>query len=159
MFRRLLERLKQYPREKWLMPAVVTLSVVTALWVAGRDNGHPGGDGTELSTSIPKGFLVVPLELMNASSLSSLVSKNAVLDIFDPSTDKAVVENLRVIKLSAGDGPLFGALVPDAMAGRLQEVFSRPKLRGAVRTLNAGPTSFHLNTSSKPLLTEVSVGE
>ena len=160
MYQRLFNQIKSLPRERVMIASLVVLTVILALWIGGRDGPKESTtEFSELSLTIPKGFLVVPLELANSGALASLVARNAVFDVFQPGEKKAIVENLRVLKLSAGEGPLFGALVPDTMAGALQEIFGRPKLRGAVRTLNSGPTSFHLNSSSKPLLTEISVGE
>ena len=160
MFNRLRELIKNQQKEKFLVPVVVTVAILLAMWVAEKDSPKESdSEISELSTTIPKGMLVVPLELANGSALSALISRNAIVDIFQAGEHRPLVENLRIIKLNAGDGPLFGALVPEKLAGGLQDAFSHPKLKAAIRTLNSGPTSYHLKDSSRSLLTEIAVGE
>lgn len=145
---------------KFILPFVA--AVFLTLWIF-FDNkpkdAQPQDVVTEIGVVIPKGFLVVPLQLNNATTLDSLVQRNAIVDLFQPGQRVAVVENLRILKLSAGEGPAFGALVPDKMAGAVQDLFSRPNLRAAIRTMNSGPTQFHLSQPSHKLLVEIPTGD
>jgi hypothetical protein len=159
VYEKLRLQLREYPREKIIFASVVVLTILLALWIAEREPVKDGDANAEMSLNIPKGMLVVPLELANGNALSALVSHAAIVDVFQSGEKRALVENLRIIKLNAGEGPLFGALVPEKVAGGLQEIFSHPKLKAAIRTLNSGATLFHLNSPGKPLLSEVPVGE
>lgn len=91
--------------------------------------------------SIPKGFLVVPLELSNGKILSHMISRVAVIDVFQGQS--LVAQNLKVVKLTAPEDVIsFGALVPDKKAEDLQRVFSAKNLRGALRSFTTEPTRF-----------------
>jgi hypothetical protein len=147
-------------RFKFALPFIA--AVLLTLWIVAdrKPEAAPQEDVvTEIGVVIPKGFLIVPLQLSNEATMDSLVQRHAIVDLFLPGQRIALVENLRIMKLSAGVGPAFGALVPEQIAGRVQDVFSRPNLRAAIRTMNAGPAKFHFKSSSKQLLTEISTGE
>ena len=160
MFKKLYEKLIGQSKEKWIMAVSLILTVIISLWILqGGNPSYNDAEPTELGVTIPRGFLIVPLELANAASINTMISRNGVIDVFAPKQNRPVVENLRVIKLNAGEGPLFGALVPDKNAGLYQDYFSRPHLRAAVRTLDTGPTKFHGFNGSKDQLTLVEVKE
>jgi hypothetical protein len=147
----------RYGKERVLIFVAVILTIICTLWIA---HSTPQEEGpSELGVSIPPGQLVVPIELANASALNSLVMRTAVIDVFKPGEQSPLVEGLRVLKLSSGEGPLFGALVPEKVAGSLQEIFSNAKLRAAIRTSHTGPAQFHIHTKIKSTLLEVPIGD
>jgi hypothetical protein len=150
----------KWGREKAIVLVSALPVVLLTLWIA-HSNPEPNApnDIQEIGVVIPAGQLVVPLELANAAALNALVNRNGIVDLFKTGEKIPLVENLRIIKLTAGEGPLFGALVPDKMAGQLQDVFANPKLRAAIRTNKAGPTRFHLQESSKSSVLEISTGD
>ena len=155
MFEKTWLRLKEHPkRDKILMGLGVIALTVASLWLSqgpGREEDHgPGSD--EIGTVIPMGQLVIPLELANAQTLASLVHQHAVIDVYLPKTTKPVIENLKIIKLAHEGGPLFGALVPQKDAGRLQDLFSKPTLRAAVRPDNSGSTVIHALSMGRSLV-------
>jgi hypothetical protein len=150
---------ERFGRERLLMGSLVILAVVIALWVCEFNSTPQNGESQELGVMIPAGQLVVPIELANANALANLVAKMAVVDLFTAGQVKPLVEGLRILKLSGGDGPLFGALVPQKMAGYLQDAFSKPKLRAAIKASSSGPTQFHLKESQKISIVEVDTGE
>jgi hypothetical protein len=159
MYRQLFERVRaKLTKEHGLLAGAIILTVSMSMWINQRTPQNDGGP-VELGTVIPKGFLMIPLELANRNSLAGLITHNAVIDVFQPGQTVALAENLRVLKLQQEEGVLFGALVPAEMAGPLQEVFGRPKLKGAMRTMDAGPTKFHIPKSNHSLVTEISVEE
>jgi len=135
----------------------VILTVICSLWLA--HSNPPDEPLQEIGVSIPSGQLIVPLELANAQALSGLITRNAIIDVFKSGETEPLVESLRVLKLSSGEGPLFGALVPENLAGSLQDVFSSSKLRGAIKTNMSGATQFHLRNKFKPSLLEIPIGD
>jgi len=152
--RKLIER---YGKERIAICGVVILVIIVTLWIA---QWSPTEDpSTELGLSIPVGQLVVPLELANSAALNGLVNRTAVVDLFTPGDKNPFVESLRILKLSNGDGTLFGALVPEKLAGQLQDAFSKSKLRAAIRATQAAPTQFHVHVKNKSTLLEVPIGE
>jgi hypothetical protein len=148
----------KFDKERSIILGIIIVGVIISLWLASNSQSNPD-QPMDFGLVIPKGFLIIPLELANAKALSSLVNQNAIVDVFMQGQNQALVENLRIIKLNAGEGPLFGGLVPENMAGQIQDLFSRPRLTAALRTATAGPTRFHLYQKSKTLLVEVPTGD
>ena len=149
-------------KENIFILGAILLTIILSLWIFSTSSSPGLAQGTEeadIGLVIPSGQLIVPLELANASALNALVSRNAVIDVFKPGESGPMVEGLRIIKLNAGEGPLFGALVPERLAGSLQNIFSNPKLRGAIRATKSGPTEFHTSHSTKSNLIEVPIGD
>jgi hypothetical protein len=106
-------------------------------------------------TVIPKGFVLVPVELQNAESLSAMVDQFAVVDLYVPGADSQGFESAGRRSRSGGSktgrrigyhlkllrAPLnpktFAVLVPEAQApavvstsGALFAVIQNPKLAG-----------------------------
>ena len=68
-------------RERAAILGVVILGVMVSLWLATPGASNPD-QPFDLSLVIPKGFLVIPIELANAKSLAALVNQNGVVDVF-----------------------------------------------------------------------------
>lgn len=160
MFEKWLQQLKQTTaKEKTLLLGSLLATIILTLWIvqAPKTENADQKEDFEMGLTIPKGFLMVPLELANGQALSHLVQKQAVIDLFQKGMKLPLAENLRIIKLNAGEGPVFGALVPDDKARFLQNLFSQPHFHAALKTLNAGPTRFHLSDTHQSSLTVISV--
>jgi hypothetical protein len=149
----------KFGRERAIIGASVLCAIILALWIAHSEPIEGKTEAEELGVVIPKGQLIVPLEMANSAALNGLITRTAVIDLFKAGEPIALVEGLRVLKLSAGEGPLFGALIPEKMAGQLQDIFANPKLRGAIKTNLSGPTQFHLHFSQKTTVVEIPTGE
>lgn len=149
----------KHGRERTLVGASVVVAIFLALWIAHSEPTETKSETEELGVVIPKGQLIVPLEMANSVALNGLINRNAIIDLFKSGEPLPIVEGLRILKLSAGEGPLFGALVPEKMAGKLQDIFANPKLRGAIRPTLSGPTQFHIHDSQKTSVLEISTGE
>jgi hypothetical protein len=154
--------LKSRPiKETLLGPVVLVVLVLTALWIFKVDEkpiaSHEGGE--EFGITIPRGFLLLPLELANADSISGMIRSRGVVDVFLGRRSQALAVNLRVIKLQSGEGPVFGALIPEVHAPVLQDLFSKPGLRAAVKPIDAGKTSFGILGRGPARLVEIAVEE
>jgi hypothetical protein len=161
MIDRLRKKLNSFQaKDRMLLPIAILALVLMALWIFQADR-RPDESETaqqeEFGVTIPRGFLLLPLELANAASVSSMIHRRGVVDVFLGRQSSAIAANLRVIKLQAENGALFGALVPETRAAVLQDLFSRRGLRAAVKTTQAGPTTFRVKSPGRSLLTEIPV--
>jgi hypothetical protein len=153
------ERLRKLieEKQKLALVAVVAGAVILTLWINSAGS-TPQGPPQDWTTSVPQGFLVVPLNLSNGRIIAKAIEQTAVMDIFKSGQQMALAENLRVIRLG-DDPPSFGAMVPEKMSGQLQPVLSGPGLTAAIRTSHSGPSKFHLFHASKTLLREIVTGD
>jgi hypothetical protein len=101
--------------------------------------------------------LVIPITLKNRSSLGRLIRRTGVIDVFGHGHGQALIENLKVIKLSNDEESDFGALVSDALAAKIQSVLAQKDLTGALRGKDAGATKFHVQSAKGEWLNKVIV--
>lgn len=146
----------QEHKEKIFVFLALVLTVLTALFLSSPKKTER--DVPELGQIIPKGFLVVPLELANAESLSHMIQQNGIINVYSQGLKNPLVENLKILKLNNGIGPLFGALVPQKMATRLQEELSKEGLRGALCPLSENSLKIHLPIKNKHV-SEITIWE
>ena len=80
--------------------AVVSLVSIVALWIYQRpgETKDTDRDNSEMGVVIPKGFLIVPLDLANVRQISGMISKYGVLDVFNSRSNQLVARNLHVSK-------------------------------------------------------------
>ncbi len=130
-------------KERTQIIIAVVMACLVTLWIFQKPSeaNTDTGAGGEFSMNIPRGMLVVPLELSNAKQLSTLISKLGVIDVFTGESH-CLAKNLRVIKLSQEEQVSFGAFVPENKSSQLQSLFSDKKLKGALRSGTAGATEF-----------------
>jgi hypothetical protein len=154
-------KLLKYQKDKLLLYSSVALTVIFCIWAF---NSTPPtkdltSEATEMGTAIPKGFSIIPLELANAPGLSALITKNGIIDVYRSKSPRPLIENLRVIKLSAGEGPLFGALIPEDLLGRVQDSLTHRGLRGVLKSVGSGMTKLHFAEGKKRGLESINIGE
>ena len=137
-------------KERTLIAVALLLTSLTFLWIFEKPAEVKEGPGepSELGVSVPKGYLVVPLELANSKYISMMVSRMGVVDVFTP-TSRLLAKNLRILKLSNEEASAFGALVPENRATELQGLFSNKNLKAALRTLTNEPTQFFSHDPTK----------
>lgn len=137
-------------KERTLILGALFLTSLTFLWIFEKPSAPPAtasaSEPSEMGVNIPKGFLVVPLELANARTISLMMNRMGVIDVFAPG-ERLLAKNLRILKLNNDENTAFGALVPDKKASQLQSLFANKNLRGALRTLTAEPAQFFTNSS------------
>ncbi len=137
MLRRLLN---DTPKEYLILGGSIFLTVLCVLFLGMSKSPAPDETPFEIGVKIPKGFTLIPIQLRNASSLSTLISEQGIIDVFEGSQTHAVVENLRILKVHNEVGPVFGALAPDRDAGYLQNKFAQNNLRGTLKPLSTSTT-------------------
>ena len=147
--------------DKILLIASIALTAVLSLWAMFTPAQHEDHveSASELGTSIPKGYSIVPLELSNSQGLSGMIAKNGIIDVFMSKQNAPLIENLRILKLSAGEGPLFGALIPEKMVGKMQNILERSGLRGVLKPANAATTKINLPNKRQKLIQEITIEE
>lgn len=89
-----------------------------------QPNEKQPADETSLAadTFIPRGFTLVPIELINADSISSMIKDFAIVDLYagSPADKKASKIGSKLRLLRAPFNPeRFAVLVPDSEAGQI----------------------------------------
>lgn len=64
-------------------------------------------------TYIPEGFVLVPIELQNAETLSSMIGEFAVVDLFQGPQSKRVGKRLKILRAPLNPNQ-YAVLVPEA---------------------------------------------
>lgn len=144
-------------KEKALLAGAITLSSIIFLWLTQKPAVNPKAEPTEFGVSIPAGFMVIPLDLANGSTLSMMIIQSAVIDVFNGAN--LVAQNLKVLKLNNEDNPAFGALVPDSEASLLQIIFAKKNLRGALKKFSNEPARFFHSKSTGTSIQTISTEE
>jgi hypothetical protein len=138
-------------KNKILMFSSLILTVLSFLWIFQKEPHTPEKETDELGTVIPVGYLIVPVELQNAKSLSMMVERQGVIDLF--LRGQILARNLKIIKLSKDENTVFGALVPDKLASQLQFIFASKNLNGALRKHLNQTAEFYLPKHQSSLIT------
>lgn len=139
-------RIQQELKKDKIIPWVVVLcATLITIFFSQKSSTQKTVEESDLfGAVIPKGMLIVPIQLENSAGLEKLIQRQGVIDVFAPGKELPIAENLRIIKLDPGEGPVFGALVPQESGRLFQEVFSLPTLKGAMKNTNSPATRFHL---------------
>ncbi|MBK9292929.1 MAG: hypothetical protein IPM57_00530 [Oligoflexia bacterium] len=138
----MIEKLKAYlsnEKHKIIVITVLSFLVLLMMWVFKKDGPamQAKQEEVEFGAVIPKGYLLVPVDLKNSKSLSVMVVKHAVIDLF--LNNQILARNLKIIKLNPQEQEAnFAALVPDKIATRTQSILASKNLTGALKS--------HLNT-------------
>jgi hypothetical protein len=109
----------QDPRNRTLSIAIA-LMLIIILGVYLTSSNSPALQEAEASadTYIPEGFVLVPIELQNAESLSSLISNYAVVDLFRGPSSQRVGKRLKLLRAPLNPQQ-FAVLVPEAEVSTL----------------------------------------
>lgn len=102
-----------------LAVALIPVAVV-GLWPSPQSEAKsPSARGSAgVDTYIPKGFVLIPIEVKNHEALDSLVGRFALVDLFQGSEDenaplKPVARNVRLLRAPQNPSH-FAILVPDS---------------------------------------------
>lgn len=102
-------------RQQICIAAGTLLIIAISLRLA--PNSAPDSPGPRqpqaLETFIPQGFTLVPIEVLNAQQLHSMIDDRAVVDLFIPNSAAAVAESVRLVR-SPMDPNVFGVLVEES---------------------------------------------
>ncbi len=129
-----------------LFTAVALLPLFLSLW---PESSPPAEAASALDTHIPKGFVLIPIEVENYEALDSILGRFGVVDLFRSSGGKKekapVARNVRLLR--APHNPAhFAALVPET---RSAEILSHSGSYVVVVKRGGGGTEF-VNPESVP---------
>ncbi len=107
------------PRNRTLVMAVaVMLIVIIGVQLTSTTAPEEQGPAASADTYIPKGYVLVPIELQNAESLSSLIGSYAVVDLFRGPSSQRVGRRLRLLRAPLNPQQ-FAVLVPESEVSTL----------------------------------------
>jgi hypothetical protein len=125
------------PRNKVLVIALAVMVLIVALekWANSTHTSEETSSEDSADTYIPDGFVLVPIELQNADSLSSLIGSYAVVDLFRGPNSHKVGKRLKLLRAPLNPNQ-FAVLVPEgevsavlAHHGPLWAVIQNPQQR------------------------------
>lgn len=109
----------QDPRNRTLSIAIaVMVIVITGVQLTSQP--EPVEEEASADTYIPEGFVLVPIELQNVDSLSSLIGQYAVVDLFRGPHSQRVGKRLKLLRAPLNPQQ-FAVLVPEDQVSRLLE--------------------------------------
>ncbi len=123
-----------------LFTAIAALPLFISLWP--EASRTPSEGRVELDTHIPKGFVLIPIEVENYEALDSILGRFGIVDLFrsqDGRREKfPVARNVRLLR--APHNPMhFAALVPET---RSSEILSHSGSYVVVVKREGGGTEF-----------------
>jgi len=110
----------QDPRNRTLSIAIAMMLIII---LSVNFLSSPPSEVTEeasADTYIPEGYVLVPIELQNADSLSSLIGAYAVVDLFRGPRSQKVGKRLKLLRAPLNPQQ-FAVLVPEAQVSNLLE--------------------------------------
>lgn len=113
------EQLKNDPWLKWLLPLFFSILVGFFLSSEPKTAEKKDEAAADMTTLIPKGFVLVPIELKNKDHILSVIGAFAVVDLYEgkESNKKGHRIARRLKLLRAPLNPeVFGVLVPEEQA-------------------------------------------
>lgn len=123
----LLTRLKN--PDPWTKFAAVSLLAAIVLAVSGRRETEPTRGSQEsveetLSTYIPAGQRLVPIEILNSGALDSILGRYGFVDLYREGHKPPFARNVRIVKSIDGSGE-WAALVSEDLADEIMSVGAR----------------------------------
>ena len=103
--------IKKYPRS---MIAIFLLFCATMAWLVetGVSQKVQDSEPEAIDTFIPRGFVLVPIEIQNLASLDSIVGQFGVIDLYPEGETTPVGHNLKLIR-SPRDPSQFAVMVSE----------------------------------------------
>lgn len=118
-----IERFKKWlqdPRNRTLTIALSIMAIVIAFVQFSTPKSAPTEDEATADTYIPEGYVLVPIELQNVDSLSSLIGSYAVVDLFRGPNSQKVGKRLKLLRAPLNPQQ-FAVLVPEDEVSKLLE--------------------------------------
>lgn len=109
------------PRNKTL---AIAMSLMLLIIVCVQMTSKPEAtveDEASADTYIPEGFVLVPIEIQNVDSLSSLIGEFAVVDLFRGPHSQRVGRRLKLLRAPLNPQQ-FAVLVPEAEVSALLQI-------------------------------------
>jgi hypothetical protein len=116
------EKIKKWlhdPRNRTLLIALaLMLVIIVAVNLTSHQTVTEAADPASADTYIPNGYVLVPIEIQNSESLSSLVGSYAIVDLFRGPGSQRVGRRLRLLRAPLNPQQ-FAVLVPEAEVSTL----------------------------------------
>jgi hypothetical protein len=116
------ENLKKWiqdPRNRTLTIAMaLMLIIIMAVQLTSNSQTAAPAEEASADTYIPEGFVLVPIEIQNSESLSSLIGSYAVVDLFRGPHSQRVGRRLRLMRAPLNPQQ-FAVLVPEGEVSAL----------------------------------------
>lgn len=116
-----LQKLKTWPWEIRLLLGFAALSILP-IFISFWDGPSPRGPIPTLDTHIPKGFVLVPIEIENYEAVDSILGRFGVVDLFRSSENRAqnqpLAVNIRLLRAPLNPSH-FAVLVPESEAPKI----------------------------------------
>jgi hypothetical protein len=116
------EKLKKWlqdPRNRTLTIAVASmLLIILCVHLFSSPASEDAQAAESADTYIPEGFVLVPIDLQNSDSLSSLIGSYAVVDLFTGNRSKKVGKRLKLLRAPLNPQQ-FAVLVPEGEVSNL----------------------------------------
>lgn len=110
------------PKNRTLLIAIsLMLIIIVVVETQTSKNSTAGEHPESADTFIPAGFVLVPIELQNSESLSSLIGAYAVVDLFVGGKHHRVGQRLKLIRAPLNPQQ-FAVLVPEHQVNNLLAV-------------------------------------
>lgn len=110
----------QDPRNRVLSIAIAVMILIILSVQLSSGPQQNAIEEASADTYIPDGYVLVPIELQNADSLSSLIGAYAVVDLFKGPRSQKVGKRLKLLRAPLNPDQ-FAVLVPEAEVSNLLE--------------------------------------
>ncbi len=121
--------------KKWALPAIIisfclTIAVLADTHSNGDDGLSTPNDGSladlnGLDTYIPTGFVLLPIEIQNLTSLDAIIGRFGVVDLYIPGESQAIARSIKIVR-SPRNNEQFSILVPENQSGPLVKASVKP---------------------------------
>lgn len=108
----------QDPRNRTLLIALSVMFVIILTVQISSNNEPPVEEELSADTYIPDGYVLVPIEIQNVDSLSSLIGNYAVVDLFRGPGSQRVGKRLKLLRAPLNPQQ-FAVLVPEGEVSAL----------------------------------------
>jgi len=108
------------PWDKKLLWTSLTLSLIpVSLVLMASTSPSPVTNKTAVAvdTHIPRGFVLVPIEVLNYEALDSILGQFGIVDLFSPQK-RLVAKNVRLLR-APHNGAHFAILIPEKQTGEV----------------------------------------
>lgn len=114
--------IQQLKNNKHLVIAFGVLMIVMALNAQTASKLEPIADRVEIDTIIPKGYVLVPLNLENKEAISSVIQNFGLIDLYtgnpESGKSKKIANRIKIIRAPYNPN-LFAVLVKDDLSERI----------------------------------------
>ena len=141
-------------KNKWLLIAFIGFGILAALMSLRNSTPPPTSLGPapdSVDTMIPKGYVLVPLELENIEQIGSLIGNSGVVDLYTSSLEskkrKLIASRVKVIQ-APFNPQVYAALIPESEGAIIQNYLG--PFRAVVQNPKQDGSSIHREIKNHP---------